>query len=228
MLSGKLIIFEGTDASGKNTQTSLLYDKLISENIPVARDSFPQYKTPTGRIVGGPLLGKLEICSSYFPEGGSNVPAKVASLYYLADRYYNINFINKTLNSGTHLLLDRYVESNMGHQGGKIRNSDERLKFYKFLEKLEYEMFELPRPDLTIFLYMPFEKGIELKNNMNVQKDEVEKDHSYLKNSEEAYLQLVELYNWKKIDCVKNNKIRTPEDIHEEVHSFIDEFLTSN
>jgi dTMP kinase len=115
----------------------------------------------------------------------------------------------------------------MGHQGGKIRNPGKRLEFFKWVEKLEHEMFELPRPDLTIFLYMPFEKGIELKSKMNVQKDEVEKDFNYLKNSEESYLQLSALYDWKRINCVdsKNDKIKSPQEIHEEVYKLVKENL---
>lgn len=224
MSRGKLIAIEGTDASGKNTQTKLLYKKLISENIPVVRDTFPRYETPTGKIIGGPFLGKPEISQSYF-ENPANVDPKVASAFYVADRKYNLPFINKTLDSGNHLILDRYVESNMGHQGGKIPNPSERLNFYKWLEKLEYEMFELPRPDLTIFLYMPFEKGIELKSKMNIKKDEVEKDFNYLKNSEEAYLQLAKLYNWKKINCVNKGKIRSKKDIHKETYSIVKNIL---
>jgi len=226
MKKGKLIAIEGTDASGKNTQTKLLYERLIEEGFPVVRDTFPRYSTPTGKIVGGPLLGKFEICKSFFSEeGAGNVPAKVASAYYAADRRYNLPFINATLNSGKYLILDRYVESNMGHQGGKISNPEKRLEFFKWLEKLEYEMFELPRPDLTIFLYIPFEKGIELKSKMNIQKDDVEKDYNYLKNSEEAYLQLCGLYNWKKIDCINNGKIKSREKIHREVYKAVREIL---
>jgi dTMP kinase len=225
MTKGKLIAIEGTDASGKETQTKLLYEKLLSNKVPVVRDTFPRYNTPTGKIIGGPLLGKPEIGKGYFSEGAGNVPAKVASAFYVADRHYNIPFINDALNSGKNLILDRYVESNMGHQGGKIRDSKERLEFYKWLEKLEYEMFELQRPDLTVFLYMPFEKGMELKSKMNVEKDEVEKDFNYLKNSEEAFLQLSDLYGWKKINCVENNSLKSIEEISEEVYRVVREIL---
>jgi dTMP kinase len=223
-MRGKLIPIEGTDASGKNTQARLLYERLLRKSVPVTRSTFPRYDTPTGKIIGGPLLGKPEICKSYFPEGAVNVPAKVASAFYVADRHYNLDSINKALDLG-HLILDRYVGSNMGHQGGKIRDPDERLKFYRWIERLEYEMFELPRPDLTIFLYMPYKKGIELKSRMNCAKDEVECDPDHLKNSEEAYLQLADLYNWKRIDCVRNGNLRTPEDIHEEVYKLALNFI---
>ncbi len=225
MKRGKLIVFEGTDASGKNTQTGMLYQTLIDEGVKCVRDTFPKYKTATGKIVGGPFLGKPEISGSYFSEGPSNVDPKVSSAFYVADRRYNLPLINEVLNSGKHLILDRYVESNMGHQGGKYRDSDERLKFFKWVEKLEYEMFELPRSDLTIFLYMPFERGMELKSKMNVQKDEVEKDFNYLKNSEEAYLQLANLYNWKKINCVIKDKLRKPENIAQEIYNFVSDII---
>lgn len=223
-MKGKIITIEGTDASGKNTQTNLIYERLKKEGFKIERSSFPRYDTPTGKIVGGPLQGKKEICESYF-EKPSELDPKIASLYYVADRRNSLNFINEILNSGSNLLLDRYVESNMGHQGGKIHDKKERLKFYKWLEKLEYGMFELPRPDLTIFLYMPFEKGIELKSKMNPPKDEVEKDYNYLKNSEESYLQLAKLYHWKKIDCVENGNLKSIEKIHEEIYTIIKKVL---
>jgi dTMP kinase len=223
-MRGKLITIEGTDASGKDTQTTRLCNRLKSEGVSIERSSFPRYDTPTGKIVGGPLLGKPEISKSYF-EKPAEVDPKVASAYYVADRRNNLPFIQEILNSGTHLILDRYVESNHGHQGGKIRNPRERWEFFKWLDNLEYNMFELPRPNLTIFLYMPFEKGIELKSKMNVQLDRVEKDFDYLKNSEESYLQLADFYHWKKIDCTRENELRTKEEIHEEVYQIVKEIL---
>lgn len=226
MKRGKLITIEGTDASGKNTQTKMLLSRLLMEEIPAVCCSFPMYNTPTGKIIGGPVLGKPEICGSYF-ENPASVDPKVLSAFYAADRKYNIEPIINSLNSGNNVIVDRYVESNMGHQGGKIRNPEKRLEFFKWVEKLEHEMFELPRPDLTIFLYMPFEKGIELKSKMNVQKDEVEKDFNYLKNAEESYLQLSALYDWKRINCVynKEDKIKSPQEIHEEVYKLVIENL---
>jgi len=222
---GKLCAIEGTDASGKNTQTIKLCDRLNATNILCARDTFPRYNSPTGKIVGGPVLGKSEICPSFFLNGAGNIPASVASLYYAADRLFNLPVLESLLRTNDILVLDRYVESNMGHQGGKIRNPEERLNFFKKLENLEYGWCGLPRPDFTIFLYMPFQKGIELKSQMGVQKDEVEKDEVYLRNSEESFLQLAKLYNWKQINCVENNNLRTKEDIHEEVYNFVKQQL---
>ena len=92
-MRGKLIVIEGTDCSGKETQTNLLLKKLNSEGIKVEKFSFPNYQSPTGKIIGGPYLGKEYICDCWFSEGATKVDPKVASLYYAADRKYNIHKI---------------------------------------------------------------------------------------------------------------------------------------
>ncbi len=229
MRRGKLFAIEGTDASGKATQTDLLFLRLEREKIPIKWFTFPVYNSPTGKIIGGPLLGKAEIGPSYF-EKASEVDPFVGSALYVADRRYHLPFINETLDSGINMSIDRYVYSNMIHQGGKIRDKNKREQFYRWLEKLEFEMFELPRPDVTTFLHMPTKYAIELKSKMinkGIHLDEVEKDYNYLKNSEESALHLAELYNWKMISCVKNGKIRSPQDIHEEVYSIFKATLNS-
>ena len=148
-MKGKIIVVEGTDCSGKETQTSLLVQRLRREGRKIERLSFPEYDSPTGRIVGGPYLGKTHIGDGFFPEGAANVDPKVAALYYAADRRYNRQKILDLLNDGIDVVIDRYVESNMGHQGGKIFDKDERLKLYEDLANLEYGFLELPKP-LTI------------------------------------------------------------------------------
>ena len=89
-MRGKLIVVEGTDCSGKETQTNLLLTNLHTDNIKVEKFSFPNYQSPTGKIIGGPYLGKSYICEGWFPEGAPQVDPKVAALYYAADRKYNI------------------------------------------------------------------------------------------------------------------------------------------
>lgn len=135
----KLIVIEGTDCSGKKTQADLLLQKLENDGYKSIKLSFPMYNTPTGKIVGGPYLGKESICPGWFKEGANNVPAKVASLYYAADRLYNINVINHYLNNDYIVILDRYVTSSMGHQAGKIKDKRQRLEMFKWLDKLEYD-----------------------------------------------------------------------------------------
>ena len=224
-MKGKLIVVEGTDCSGKETQTRLLVEKLTKENIKIERLSFPMYDTPTGKIIGACLLGKPEMCNellkenhSFFPEGGGNIDSLAAIDLYAADRRYNLPKILKLLEEGYIVLIDRYVTSNMAHRGGLIEDKEERLKIYKKIELLEYEINELPRPDKTILLYLPYEYACELKRNRKEVPDETETNEEYLKRGEKAYLELAELYNYDVVNCAKDNKIRTIEDINEEVY----------
>lgn len=218
---GRLIVIEGTDCSGKETQSNLLLERLKAEKRAIEKFGFPMYDTPTGKIIGGPYLGKDYICDGWFSEGAGNVPPEVASLYYAADRKYNLPKIQSLLEQGNDILLDRYVESNMAHQGGKISNSNERMTMYKWLEKLEYELLGLPRPDITIFLYMPYIYALELKKNRLEKPDQHELSEEHLINAEKTYLELAQLYNFQTVNCVSNNHIRTKEDIHEEVYSLV-------
>lgn len=220
MKKGKLIVIEGTDCSGKGTQSDLLYQKLVSDGLNVYKTSFPMYDTPTGKIIGGPYLGKEHICLGWFKEGANNVPAKVASLYYAADRLYNINIINQKLNDGDIVILDRYVTSNMGHQAGKIKDKEERLEMFKWLEKLEYDLLELPRPDIKIFLHMPYEYSKKLQKNRS-ELDEHEKSPENIINAENAYLELSDIYEFTKIECIKNDELRAIDDIHKEIYNIV-------
>ena len=216
----KLIVIEGTDCSGKNTQSMLLQEKLKKDGYKVVEMSFPMYDTPTGKIIGGPYLGKESICKGWFKEGANNVPAKVASLYYAADRLYNIDIIRDYLNKDYIVILDRYVTSNMGHQAGKIKDKNERLEMFRWLEKLEYDLLGLPRPDIQIFLHMPYEYSKSLQKNRS-ELDEHEKSTENITNAENAYLEMAKLFNFIKINCVKNKKIRTIEDISDELYDKI-------
>ncbi len=219
-MKGKIIVIEGTDCSGKETQSKLLEERLKKENINCIRFSFPMYDTPTGKIIGGPYLGKEEISKSYFEEGPVTVDPHVICLYYAADRKYNMDKINKYLEQGYYVILDRYTTSNLAHQGSKIIDPDERFNMYQWIDKLEYWLLRLPKPDQTIFLHMPLKYSLELRKNRNLI-DEHEKDEDYLKRSEECYIELSELYNWSKVECVRNEQIRSIEDINNEIYDII-------
>ena len=219
-MKGKLIVIEGNDCSGKETQTQLLLQRLLREGKKVEKLSFPDYESPTGKIVGGPYLGKKEIQKSYFDEGPANVDPKVAALFYAADRRYALPKIKKLIDDGYYVILDRYVDSNMAHQGCKIKNSEERVKLYDWFETLEYDLLELPKPDLTILLHMPLKKVLELKKG-RMYSDGHESSINYLKTSEEAYLELAEIKKYNKIECLEKGKLRDILDIHEEIYNII-------
>ncbi len=217
---GKIIVIEGTDCSGKETQTKLLYEKLKNLGYKVATMSFPAYDTPTGKIVGGAYLGKKEIGPCLFPEGAVHVAPEIASLYYAADRRYNLDRLLQLREENDFLILDRYISSNMAHQGSKIVDDEKRYYIYQFIDKLEYWLLELPKPDQTIFLHMPVEYANELKKN-RVNIDEHEKDEAYLKQSEKAYIELSEMYNWSVIECVQEEKIKSIEEISDEIFQIL-------
>ena len=221
-MKGNLILIEGTDCSGKETQSNMLEENLNKLGHNTKKLYFPKYDTPTGRIVGTCFLGKEELCNKYlkeekgwFKEGSSNVDPLVSSLYYAADRKYNIKEITDLLESGTNVILDRYIYSNLAHQGCKFNSKEERLDFYKKMELLEFNILELPKPDITIFLYVPHEVSYELKKNRVESPDQNEINEEYLIKAEETYLELSKLYNFKIIECTKDNKIKSKEEISE-------------
>ena len=220
MSKGKLIVIEGTDCSGKETQAKILLNRLKKDGVKIEERAFPMYDTPTGKIIGGALLGKTHIGKSVFPNA-SKVDPKVAALYYAADRLYNIGEINKMLDDGVNVILDRYVESNMGHQAGKLSSKKEKLDMMNWLESLEYDLLELPRPDLVLFLYMPYQYTVELRNKRGEAPDEVEKDIEYLHNAEETYSMMAEKYNYDIVHCVKDERIRTIEEISDDVYTLV-------
>lgn len=216
---GKLIVIEGTDCSGKETQTKKLVERLENENKKVIRFSFPNYDSPTGKIIGGPILGKPSICDSWF-DNPMELDPKIASLYYAADRKYNIDIINKYLNNDYTVILDRYTISNMAHQGCKLKTKKERLNLFKWIEELEYNHLELPQPDVIFFLHMPVTYIEKLKKNRS-ELDRAELDKEHLINAELTYLELAELYNYRKISCINNDSIKTIEEIHDEIYDYL-------
>jgi len=218
MKRGKIFVIEGPDCSGKNTQTNLLLDRLRLENIPCEKLSFPRYDTPTGNIIKR-YLGK----DGYQQEFGRaiDVNPKLASVIYAEDRYAAKPMILKTLESGINFIFDRWVEANMGHQGGKL-TADKRKEFFKWVDELEYGTFQLPRPNLVSFLHMPYQVGMELKKGRLGEADGHESSIDHLRNAEEAYIQLANMFNWKKIDCTRDGTIatlRSPKDISDEVYN---------
>mgnify|MGYP004502163183 CR=1 FL=1 len=214
--TGKLIVIEGSDCSGKETQSKLLVKKLNAMGIKAINFSFPMYDTASGKIVGGPILGKKEISECWFEEGPVNLDPKIFCLYLAADRKYNFPKIKEYLDNDYYVVLDRYVSSNMAHQGAKIEDPDERFNLFKWIDKLEYWLLELPKADLTIFLHVPYNITKELQKN-RVDLDQNEKDPSYQINTVKTYIELAELYNWTTINCSKDDEIRDIEDINQEI-----------
>lgn len=223
-MNNKLIVIEGTDASGKQTQSELLWQRLNDDGVALYKAGFPMYDTPTGKVIAGPYLGKPDYGNSYFTEGATKVDPKVAGLYFTADRYYNKGKLQDMLSKG-HIILDRYVDSNMAHQAGKLLDKEQRYSTYEWFDTLEYGLMKLPKPDIRVLLYMPRKYAKILKDNRQEQQDEHEKDEKYLQASERAYLEIAELKKYHIINCVDDDRIKTIQEINDELYSYIKQQL---
>ena len=113
----------------------------------------------------------------------------------------------------------------MAHQGGKLDSKEERQKMYEKLDELEFGIMELPRPDAVIFLYMPSSYAAILRQGRAEAADQLERDMEHLAKAEQAYLELTEKYGYIKIDCVKDDVIRTIDDINDEVMTRFEELI---
>ena len=216
---GKLIIIEGTDGSGKQTQTELLYKRLseIKGEEKVKKISFPNYESRASEPVKMYLAGE-------FGKTAESVNAYAASVLYSVDRFASFKTEwEEFYNDGGIVISDRYTISNMIHQVPKISDKSEQLKYLDWLIDLEWEKIGIPKPDVVFFLDIPFEISQKLmKNRENKitgekEKDIHEKDKNYLKNAYEVAKELSLKYNWNVVSCVNEDKLRTIEEINNEL-----------
>ncbi len=228
--SAKIITIEGTDCSGKGTQSYMLYERLKKDGYKVQFFSFPNYDLPTGRIIGECYLGRNDI-PSFFHEGAAYVDPLISMVYYAANRREAfLKCIESELYKNDLIILDRYTTSNLGHQGGKGRTEKDRERLYDIILKLEYEIMELPEPDVVVFLHMPYQASSDLKSNRGFL-DDLEKADKHLIDAEKSYLKLVKKFNWKYIKCTKKGKytskkdIKSPDRINDEIYKIIKEEL---
>ncbi|MDR1831803.1 MAG: thymidylate kinase [Fusobacteriaceae bacterium] len=231
---GKIIVIEGTDASGKETQTARLFEALVSRGTRVRKISFPNY--------GAPACAPVEFyLSGGFGEDPLRINPYPISAMYAIDRYasYQTDW-GAFYREGGVLITDRYVTSNMIHQGGKISDPDEKQRYFEWLEDLEYEKMGIPRPDLVIFLNMPVSVGIQLmkarQNKMTGGKspDIHEKSPDYLQKAHDTACEVARRYGWREIRCVRGNSegpgaemraLKSVEDIGNEILTMVRELL---
>lgn len=212
---GKFIALEGTDGSGKTEQ----FERLIlalPEWVKFATLDFPRYSEPSSCFVQRYLTG-------YY---GGEVGPYEASIFFALDRFDAKLKALEWLDEGKVIIANRYVASNMGHQGAKIESPAEREKFFKWLYELEYGILGIPKPDLNIVLHVPAEIAAELVSKkrsraylQGKKRDIHEIDFAHQKRAEEVYLEIVKLYprDFVVIECAEGKDILPPEAIHEKV-----------
>ena len=221
-MSGKLIVFEGTDGSGKATQAGLLCRHLEREGIPFQEIDFPRYGKPSAAMVQEYLDGNLG-------KKPGDVNAYAASLFFSMDRYasYKQDW-GDFYEAGGLIVADRYTTSNAVHQASKLPES-ERKAYLDWLFDLEYRLLGLPKPNLVIYLDMPTEITEQMmrrrEQTTGTHADIHEQDETYLKNCRANAKEIVKACGWSVVDCAEDEKPRTPEDIHAQVYQLVKKLM---
>lgn len=221
-MSGKLIVFEGTDGSGKATQAGKLCQRLETEGVPFREIDFPRYGNPFAQPAELYLSGELG-------KKPGDVNAYAASTLYAVDRFasYKQDW-GHFYEDGGLVIADRYTTSNAVHQTSKLPE-EQREEYLTWLFDLEYHRLGLPEPNLVFYLDMPVEISEQMMRKREAasgrQADIHERDEVYLKNCRESAANIVREYGWTVIHCVKDGKLRSVEEIHEEIYRRVKELL---
>jgi dTMP kinase len=227
------IVLEGIDGSGKATQTKLLVERLRREGYKVETLDFPQYGTKSAGPLENYLNGKYGSAEEVSPY--------VASIFYACDRYDASSKIRKWLKEGKIVIADRYIASNIGHQGGKIKDLEERKRYIDWLYDLEYNLFKIPKPDATIILKTSPEIGKKLVTKI-VDKEKERKKKAYLgdkkrdiheenidhlSNTLNSYLDAAKMFSdeFRVVECLENGELLPPEKIHQKVWNIVKDLL---
>ncbi len=224
---GKLIVIEGVDGSGKRTQTELLHKALESRGVSTLTISFPHYDSFFGRMVGRFLNGEFGPLDAVDPH--------FAALLYAGDRLTAKPQLEAALAAGKTILADRYIASNLAHQGSRVA-LDKRAEFLSWLQRLEYEIYGLPVESLVVYLRVlpaQAQKQVERKaaRDYTTQKhDLLESNLAHLEQAALVYDALAAAPNWVAIECydVASQLMRRPEDIHRDVLAAVEEQVLSN
>lgn len=217
---GKLIVIEGScDGVGKSTQYKLLVDRLIkeSENV-ITTHHFPSYGTYQGRPVEEYLkgnYGKISELSPYF----------VNSLYAQDRAITWITGLKQEYDKGSIIVLDRYTTSSLIYQSSVIEDEKEREEFINYIYDYEYHKLGIPEPDIVIFLHAPFEVIKELKSkrkqNDGIKNDIHERDLAFMKNVSDTSTSIANKFNWSYVECTEEDRMRTIEEIHEDIYKLV-------
>jgi dTMP kinase len=213
---GKLIAVEGIDGSGKQTQVRLLARELESRGHQVLSTGFPHYDSWFGNMVGQFLNGDFGPLDSVDPH--------FTALLYAGDRFEGKRPIVAALESGGVVLTDRYVGSNLAHQSARTA-PEKRAEFRAWIEHLEYNIYELPKEDLVLYLRLPPHEAQTLVAKKSARKytdaahDILESNIPHLQDAAAMYDLLARGSNWKTIECFDGAKqvIRSPREISAEI-----------
>jgi thymidylate kinase/thymidylate synthase ThyX len=224
-MRGTFIVIEGTDGSGKGTQFARLAERLSQEGHNVATFDFPQYEQPSSHFVKEYLNGKYGTAEEVGPYTGS--------LFYALDRYEAAPKIREALEQGKVVLANRFVGSNMAHQGTKFVHAEERRGYFIWLDNLEFEMLKIPRPTTSLVLRVPAETAQQLvdqkgqRSYTNKKRDIHEADLAHMQKSVDVYDDMCQLFpkDFSRIDCTRSGQLLDIETISDIIWHKIEPML---
>jgi dTMP kinase len=216
MAISRFFVVGGADGRGKGKQAELLVARLVADGRSVASFDFPQYSRPSAYFVSRYLRGEYGSLAEVGPQQ--------ASLLYALDRFDVARDIRKALANGEIVVSNRFMESNMAHQGGKFDNPIARQEFFAWLYDLEFGILKIPKPDLNILLHVSAEvaRGLVDKKEKRAylkgaRRDIHEEDSEHLRKSESVYDTLERQFpnEFTLVECMDGDRLLTPEEVHE-------------
>jgi len=219
MLKQQIFVIEGTDGSGKQTQAKLLAKFLTKQNLNVKMQSFPNYESQSSGPVKMYLQG--ELCKT-----ANELDAFQASALFAVDRLCTTKKLQQEKGVDC-FIFDRYVESNLLHQAGKISEKIQKDEFIEWIKNFEYKILKLPRPTQVFFLDMPPKQSMKLamsraEYKSGASKDIHEQDAQHIQNAYNTGKYVAQKLNWTIINCVNaNGEIKSIDDIHKEICSHL-------
>ena len=211
---GKLIVFEGTDGSGKATQARLFCEFLAQRGTPCREIDFPRYGNPFAEPANLYLHGALG-------EKPGDVDAYAASVLFAVDRFasYKEDW-GDFYQQGGIIVANRYTTSNAVHQASKLP-AGEREAYLNWLFDLEYRRLGLPEPDMVLYLDLPTELSEAMMRHREretaTRADIHEQDNAYLRECRENARRIARSLGWTVVDCAAGDAPRQIGDIHQEI-----------
>lgn len=195
------VAIEGIDGSGKETQTRLLVERTIRAGVSASSLSFPRYGSTTA----------AEAITAYLSGAFGELPfvdPMLAGLLFATDRFESRAEISRLEASHDILIFDRYVASNIAHQVSRV-DSSRRRAVREWLERVEFEVFAVPRADVTVLLDLDPVAARSAAERRAQPMDLHERDQDYLRACREAYLQLADGQDsWHTIRCSRPDGTR--------------------
>ncbi len=217
---GTLIVIDGLDGSGKNTQSKCLYERLLKEGRRVRLVSFPDYESPAC----GPV--KLYLSGAYGQDPEA-VNSYAASAFFAVDRYASFSLDwKKDYEKGAIIIANRYTTANAIHQLTKLA-PEQHEAFLDWLYDFEFQKLGLPVPDLTVLLQVPVEKSLELIDHRGEEKD-IHENRDHLEKAARAARVCAEKWNWKVLSCMNDRQeMNSVETIGDAVFDLVSSVLES-